>query len=340
MTRGRLSRAAVYDRLESALTELRDRLGGLPSPKEAEYVWADIWHLEAHHSTALEGNTLVLREVEALLEQGRAVGAKPLREYLEVQGYGDAAQWVYAQALEPGEWYDTGELVSIGEVRDIHHRVMQPGWQVPPHPDAALREGPGMFRQHDIAPFGAGMRPPSVSLVSAHMTGWVDSVRTAADFFVSGADGPPLPERLAALHTAFEQIHPFIDGNGRTGRLVLNLILVRLGYPPVIILKQQRPAYLSALESSDRGDHGALGELMARAMHDNLTRFILPSVAGSARLVPLAALVDERFTIAALRQAAQRGRLDAIQGTDGVWRSSRTAVDEYAGSKGKRARSA
>ena len=56
----------------------------------------------------------------------------------------------------------------------------------------------------------------------------------------------------------------------------------------------------------------------------------------AARLVPLASLVDERFTIAALRQAAQRGRLDAIQGSDGVWRSTRRAVDDYARSKGRR----
>ena len=72
--------------------ELRERLGGLPSPTESELIWSDIWHLEAHHSTALEGNTLVLHEVQALLDQGRAVGAKPLREYLEVRGHGDAAR--------------------------------------------------------------------------------------------------------------------------------------------------------------------------------------------------------------------------------------------------------
>ncbi|MEZ5127820.1 MAG: hypothetical protein R2703_04850 [Micropruina glycogenica] len=98
MPRGRPSRATVYARLEAALSELNARLGGLPTPEEADFVWRDIWHLEAHHSTALEGNTLVIREVEALLERGRAVGAKPLKEYMEVQGYADAARWVYAQA--------------------------------------------------------------------------------------------------------------------------------------------------------------------------------------------------------------------------------------------------
>jgi hypothetical protein len=72
--RGRPSRTIVYERLGLALTELDQRFGGLPSPKEAESIWADIWHQEAHHSTALEGNTLVLREVQKLLDEGRAVG--------------------------------------------------------------------------------------------------------------------------------------------------------------------------------------------------------------------------------------------------------------------------
>jgi hypothetical protein len=147
-----------------------------------------------------------------------------------------------------------------------------------------------------------------------------------------------MPERLARIHDHFERIHPFIDGNGRTGRLVLNLLLVRLGYPPIVVLKRQRAAYLAALQKADAGDVGPLGELLARAMYDNLNRFIVPNLAGPARLVPLAALVNEEFSLAALRQAAQRGRLDAVQGSDGVWRSSRTAVDRYKKIKGQRRR--
>lgn len=106
-------------------------------------------------------------------------------------------------------------------------------------------------------------------------------------------------------------------------------MLVRLGYPPVIYFKKQRAAYLSALQKSDADDHGPLGELVARAMLDNLNRFIVPNLAGPARLVPLTALANADFTVAALRQAAQRGRLDAVQGPDGIWRSSRKAVQAY-----------
>ncbi|GAA2323752.1 Fic family protein [Nonomuraea roseoviolacea subsp. roseoviolacea] len=330
--RGRPSRATVYARLDRALQELNGRLGGLPSPTEAQDVWSDIWHLEAHHSTALEGNTLVLREVQALLDQGRAVGSKSLREYNEVKGYGDAAKWVYGQALEPDAW--DGRLVSLSELRFIHHTAMTPVWDVTPHPDATDREGPGNFREHDIHPFAEGMTPPSWPLVPGQIQDWIDDVCDLGKKIEAGHElDHPLPEELARIHNVFERIHPFIDGNGRTGRLTLNLILVRLGYPPIIVLKRQREVYLSAMRRADGGDCGSLGELIARAMEDNLNRFIVPNVAGPARLVPLAALADRDFSMAALRQAAQRGRLKAVQGSDGVWRSSRKWVEAYRASK-------
>lgn len=338
MARGRPSRATVYERLDRAVAELRDRLGGLPSPDESEFVWSDIWHLDAHHSTALEGNTLVLREVEELLDKGRAVGAKPLKEYLEVEGYARAARWVYGQALEPGDWA-TGELITVTEVKQIHARAMTPVWQVSPHPDATDREAPGMYREHDIRPFYGGMTPPSWSLVPVKVQDWVDHVQRLDPALREPSTSTiPLPELLAEIHHEFECVHPFIDGNGRTGRLAMNLVLVRIGLPPVIVMRTQRSAYLGALQRSDNGDYGPLGEILARAMYDNLNRFIVPGVAGPARLVPLVALADDSFSVAALRQAATRGRLDAVQGADGIWRSSRRAVQAYAGSKGRRRR--
>jgi hypothetical protein len=324
--------------LDKALAELNEQYGGLPNPREAQAIWDDIWHQEAHHSTALEGNTLVLREVAALLDAGRALGAKTLREYNEVRGYADAAKWVYGQALEPGDWHD-GRLLTIGEVRQVHYTALTPVWDVAPDPDASDRESPGNFREHDIHPFSAGMSPPSWPLVASRTQQWVEDVCATGDKIQSGeALGHPLVEELARLHNEFEQVHPFIDGNGRTGRLVLNLVLVRLGYPPVVIFKRQRDAYLAAMQRADAGDYGPLGELIARAMYDNLNRFIVPHVAGPARLVPLAALVNDDFSLPALRQAAQRGRLDAVHGPDGVWRSSRKAVNAYRAVKQKHQR--
>jgi Fic family protein len=321
--RGRPARTTVYERLRVQIGELRDRLGGLPSPSKADEIWRGIWLEEAHHSTAIEGNTLVLKQVEQLLEQGRAVGNKELREYMEVRGYADAANWVYGQALKPGAW-SSGELLSLTELRHIHRLALTPVWNVAPHPNAIDSERPGSFREHDIRPFPGGMRPPPWPEVPAMVADWISEVQTL------GRKGDGIePEALAKVHARFEQIHPFLDGNGRTGRLVLNLLLVRLGYPPAIIFKGDRRRYLTALQSADRGDRGPLAELLARAILDNLHKFVVPAVAGPSLLVPLPALASERISANALRVAATRGRLEASKAPDGTWRSTRAWVDEY-----------
>lgn len=320
-TRGRPPRAAVHNRLAFEVEELRARLGGLPTPDEAEGIWSDIWYYEAHNSTALEGNTLVLREVEVLLREGKAVGQRELKDYLEVKGYAEAARWVYSEAIHPGA--DSGQLLTVQEVRQVHHTAMAAVWEVAPHPDAFDSEDPGNWRRHDIQPFGGGMTPPPHPQVPALITDWVRDVNRL------GKDQAPIAEAVAKRHAAFERIHPFLDGNGRAGRLLMNLVLVRLGYPPAIIDKRQRSRYLRALQRADQGEVGPLGELIARAVLENLTRFILPAVAGPARLVPLEALVDEQLSAIALRTAAQRGRLKAIRAKDRTWRSSRRWVEEY-----------
>lgn len=322
-TRGSPTRAALYERLNAQIAELRDDLGGLPSPAHAEQIWRGIWLEEAHNSTAIEGNTLVLKQVEQLLSEGRAVGNKDLSEYLEVQGYGVAANWVYGQAIEPGDWID-GDLISLSEVRHIHSLAMGPVWDVTPHPNATDRERPGSFREHDIAPFPDGMTPPSWPDIPASMRDWITDAQALRD-----ADQTSLIEQLANLHGRFEQIHPFLDGNGRAGRLVLNLLLVRLGYPPAIVYKADRPRYLTALRRCDADDPAPLGELLARAVLDNLYRFVIPALAGPDRLVPLQALATKDLSANALRVAATRGRLRATKGPDGAWRSSKALVDEY-----------
>jgi len=115
MPRGRPSRAAIHAQLAEQVIELRARLGGLPSPEEAAGIWTAIWYQEAHHSTAIEGNTLVRKQVEVLLRDGRAVGDKELREYLEVQGYAEAARWVYGQApRHPSAERDLAQQPQLG----------------------------------------------------------------------------------------------------------------------------------------------------------------------------------------------------------------------------------
>ncbi len=152
------------------------------------------------------------------------------------------------------------------------------------------------------------MQPPTWPLVPAEIDGWTAKVNRLK------ARSEAFPEQLAELHAAFERIHPFLDGNGRTGRLVLHLVLARLGYPPAIIYKRQRSRYLTALRRADN----------------------VPAIAGPARLVPLAALPTSEVGAAALRTAANRGRLQAVRGPDGEWRSSRNWVSEYVASRYRR----
>lgn len=327
--RGRPPREEIYGRLDTQIAELWERMGGLPNPLEAGDIWRGIWFEEAHHSTAIEGNTLVMRQVEVLLAEGRAVGDKQLREYMEVKGYADAADWVYRQAIQPGRWSDD-EVLTMTEVRQVHVATMSPVWDVAPHPDTTDREVPGAFREHEIQPFSDGMTPPSWVHVPAEMVDWVKTVNELAP------RAPRFAEDLARAHCRFEQIHPFLDGNGRTGRLLLNLVLVRMGYPPAIIYKRQREEYLRALRRADTGDCGSLGELLARAILDNLYKFIVPAIAGPARLVPVAALANEQINAEALRVAAGRGRLQATRGPDGQWRSSRNWVDDYLANRYRR----
>ena len=320
----------MYERLRVQITELRERLGGLPSPVEAEGIWRGIWLEEAHHSTAIEGNTLVQKQVELLLREGRAVGNKELSEYLEVRGYASAADWVYSHGIEPGSWSGP-ELLTLAELRHVHGLAMTPVWDVAPHPRATDREKPGSFREHDIEPFPGGMQPPAWPDVPALVGDWIADVQRLGE-----ADEASATETLAELHARFERIHPFLDGNGRAGRLVLNLVLVRLGYPPAIIYKGERSRYLAALRRADKGDAGPLGEFLARAILDNLHKFVAPAVAGPARLVPLPALATPELSANALRVAATRGRLKAAKAADGSWRSSRIWLDEYVASRYKR----
>lgn len=320
--RGRPSRSAIHERLALEVRELSNRLGGLPRPAEAEEIWKDIWYHDAHNSTALEGNTLVLREVEQLLLEGRAVGGKELKDYLEVKGYADAARWVYEQGLREGQPADP-EILTLTDVRHVHRMALTPAREVALHAQALDTEGPGNWRRHNIHPFPGGMRPPDHPHIPALMRDWVDDVRRIE------ADSLSIAEAVAERHAAFERIHPFLDANGRVGRLLMNLTLVRLGYPPAIIQKRERPKYLTALRKADVGDAGPLGEMVARAVLDNLMRFILPAVAGPVRLVPLEALATKDATAQALSMAAHRGRLRAVRGEDGIWRSTRRWVDDY-----------
>jgi Fic family protein len=326
----RPSRRVIYERLDQAVADL-EAIGGLQTPQEARSIWADIWYEEAHHSTAMEGNTLIEREVQLLLFSGRAYGGKELKAYLEVKGYADAAEWVYAQAKAPaGDW-----AVSQTELREIHRRVVQPVWQFFPPDDLHPRDAPGEFRHGEVEPLRPGFKPPDSTDVRPQVSDWLVRARRLSEDAVP--EGAHIIEDFAAVHADFERIHPFPDGNGRTGRLVLNLLLVKSGYPPAVIHKQERNKYLDGLKRADDGDPGLLGEVLARSVKHGIDRFLIPGLAGPHRFVPLVTLSEATgLSRNALLLAAQRGRLEATF-RNGQWYSSRQCVDDYKASRYKRA---
>src|ERR1035437_7404825 len=235
---GRPPRAMIYARLDEAIEALDSRLGGLPRPAEAEDIWDDLWHQEAHHSTALEGNTLILDQVRKLLDEGRAVGSKELREYMEVKGYADAARWVYGQGVEPGDW-TSRDLLSLQEVRSVHHKAMTPVWAVAARPHAreplklaGARDGPlprrnetaalprrcppdaglGEGRQHAPRPGRADTASGAAGSRAQHVRAHPPVPRREREYRPTAAQPDPGAPRIRARHHLQERTHQVQNG--------------------------------------------------------------------------------------------------------------------------------
>jgi hypothetical protein len=311
---GRPSLVEVLSRVDEEVQLLHDHLGGLPRAIEADQILRAIWIDDVHNSTAIEGNTMTRAQVEALVERRRP--SATLVESLEVEGYAQAADWVYRNAGE----YDH---VPTQVVSEVHRLTVELPWKIEPPP---TRDTPGSWRKG-----GVRIRAVDVSLpaaIPADLEQWSQSTHRREDMH---------PVVHAAIHHAgFERIHPFVDGNGRVGRLLLNFMLVQAGYPPAVILATQRRRYLQALKTADGGNPNPLAEVIARAVSGALSRFLIPNLAGDAKLVPLAALAAQGLYAADyLRQLVLANRLKAVR--DGnLWLSSRTWLKEYVATRDPR----
>ncbi|HKZ76387.1 MAG TPA: Fic family protein [Actinomycetota bacterium] len=297
----------VLARVDEEVRLLHDHLGGLPRAVEADHILRAIWIDDVHNSTAIEGNTMTRAQVENLVEHRRV--AANLVEALEVEGYADAADWVYRRAVEFAG-------VPVPVVSEIHRRVVELAWHVQP---PSTRDGPGQWRQGGVR---VGRVPVSLPpAIPADLEAWSSSTNRL--------DGSH-PIVHAALHHAWlERIHPFVDGNGSVGRLVLNFMLIQNGYPPAVILKEQRIRYLQALRSADTGNPLPLAEVIARAVSGALVRFLIPKLAGEAKLIPLSALASQGpYSAAYLRQLVLSDRLRAVR-EGRLYLSSKAWLDEY-----------
>jgi len=313
---GRPSLTELLAVLDEHVRLLHDTLGGLPRAVEADQILRQIWIDDVHNSTAIEGNTMTRAQVENLVVRGRASGS--LAESLDVEGYSRAADWVYQHARDY-------EGVPVAVLSEIHKNAVGLTWEVDP---PATRDRPGAWRTGGVRVRAVQVALPS--LIPALLGEWSESTRNLADRH---------PIVHAAHHHAWlERIHPFVDGNGRTGRLVLNFMLLQHGYPPAVIEASQRSRYLTALKTADDGNPNPLAEVLARAVHDTLNRFLIPNLAGDAKLVPLAALAEgSPYSPAYLRGLVLAQRLHAVR--DGrLWLSSRAWLAAYIDSRDRRGR--
>jgi hypothetical protein len=255
-------------------------------------------------------------QVENLVERRQASGN--LVENLDVEGYARAADWAYQHARDY-------QGVPVAVLSEIHKNAVGLAWAVEP---PATRDQPGAWRAGGVRI--RAVQVPLPALIPAELDDWS---RSTTDL----AGRHPLVH-AAHHHAWLERIHPFVDGNGRTGRLVLNFMLLQHGYPPAVIQASQRRRYLHALQIADEGNANPLTEVVARAVHDTLSRFLIPKLAGEAKLVPLSALaVGSPYSPAYLRGLVLEKRLHAVR--DGqLWLSSRAWLAEYIASRDPRGR--
>lgn len=178
-----------------------------------------------YNTNAIEGNTLTLMETKVVLE-GITVGGKTLREHLEVINHKDAILYIE-------EIIKNKEEFSEFQIKNIHRLVLK----------GINDYYAGNYRDQQVFISGAVHTPPEPFLIKEKMENFINWYKNEAQTL------HPI-KRACLVHIIFVGIHPFIDGNGRTSRLLLNLELMKNGYPPIIIKAENRLKYYSALDKS------------------------------------------------------------------------------------------
>jgi Fic family protein len=200
-----------------------------------------------YHSNAIEGNTLTLSETALVLKDGLTVGGKTLREHLEAINHLHAIRFVEGLASED-------EPITEHTIRGLHALVLR----------TINDDEAGRYRRARVAITGSEFTPPQAVAVPglmADLARWLSSEDAARLHPV---------ERAALAHFQLVDVHPFIDGNGRTARLLMNLILMRQGYPPAIVRVQDRPIYYDTLDVAHAGDTGPFIQLIAQVVDRSL----------------------------------------------------------------------
>ena len=173
-----------------------------------------------YNSNAIEGNTLTLRETDLVL-RGLTIDQKPLKDHMEAVGHKEAFDFV-------SELVKDNVPISESIIKQIHYFVL-----------ADKKEDRGVYRRVPVRIMGAQHEPVQPYLIEPKMEQLLYDFAASTEHIVT---------KLARFHIEFEGIHPFIDGNGRTGRLLVNLELMKAGFPPIDIKFTDRIAYYNAFD--------------------------------------------------------------------------------------------
>lgn len=173
-----------------------------------------------YNSNAIEGNTLTLRETDLVL-RGLTIDSKPMKDHMEAVGHKEAFDFV-------SELVKDNVPISEGIIKQIHYLVL-----------ADKREDRGVYRRVPVRIMGAQHEPVQPYLIEPKMEQLLYDFAASTEHIVT---------KLARFHIEFEGIHPFIDGNGRTGRLLVNLELMKSGLTPIDIKFTDRIAYYNAFD--------------------------------------------------------------------------------------------
>ncbi len=200
-----------------------------------------------YNSNAIEGNTLTLRETDLVL-RGLTIDQKPLKDHMEAVGHKEAFDFVR-------ELVQSDTPLTERVIQQIHFLVL-----------ADKKDDRGVYRRVPVRIMGAQHEPVQPYLIQPRMEQLMLSYAESAEHIV---------RKLARFHIEFEGIHPFIDGNGRTGRLLVNLELMKAGYPPIDIRFTDRIAYYNAFDAYHvKHDLSAMEKLFAGYINERLDVYL------------------------------------------------------------------
>lgn len=200
-----------------------------------------------YNSNAIEGNTLTLRETDLVL-RGLTIDQKPLKDHMEAVGHKEAFDFVSELVKEKCE-------INERVIKQIHYLVL-----------ADKKDDRGVYRRLPVRIMGAAHEPVQPYLIVPKMEELLRNYLASEEHIVT---------KLARFHIEFEGIHPFIDGNGRTGRLLVNLELMKAGYPPIDIKFTDRIAYYNAFDEYHvKHNLKAMESLFAKYINERLDIYL------------------------------------------------------------------